>query len=281
MNFRTEIGQCQGSFAISHDDRIVMLGSCFSDSIGEQLELDGFNVVRNPMGPLYNPCSLARIFARQGREYETEEFIKHSDGWHCLDFASRYSDTDAERLKTIVNNDYLALAKAIDEASVVIITFGTSRVYNYLTDNTPVGNCHRLPSAMFEVEMLGVDKIVELWKDLLPSGKNVIFTLSPIRYTADGFVVNSLSKATLRVAINEVCKSNNYDYFPAFEILNDDLRDYRFYASDMKHPSETAVDYVYEHFASAYFSQATREQARQKRKSVMQQRHIPNQLRQK
>ena len=275
MNFRTEIGRCRGNFTIDHDDKIVMLGSCFTDSIGEQLELDGFNVIHNPMGPLYNPCSLARVFARGNRAYDVKDFEQWTDGYHCLDFASRYSGEDSAALTEMVNHDFSVLSEAIKESTVIIVTFGTSRVYEFNATGIPVGNCHRLPAAMYDVRLLSIEEIVGLWRDLLPKDKKVIFTLSPIRYIADGLVENSLSKATLRVSIDKICENGGYDYFPSFEILNDDLRDYRFYTSDMKHPSEMAIEYVYERFAEAYFSQSTIEKSRLNRKIQARQRHIP------
>ncbi len=274
MNFRTEIEPIQGAFLISHQDKIVLLGSCFSDEIGEQLEMDGFSVVRNPLGPLYNPASIANVFVRG--EFSEEDFVKHDDGFHCLDFASRYTSADATTLAAMVNRDFVALKQALEDADVIIITFGTAYVYDFVETSKTVGNCHRLPASMFNRRQMSVDEIVGLWKTLIPQGKKVIFTLSPIRHVADGLVNNSLSKSTLRIAIDEICKVGRYDYFPAFEILNDDLRDYRFYASDLKHPSEMAVAYVYEHFSKAYFSPSVVEQARIARKAIKQQQHIPN-----
>ncbi len=276
MEFRTEIEKKESPFSITHRDRIVMLGSCFTDSVGERLQRDGFDVVRNPLGPLYNPKSLANIFERGNRMYVEEDLYEHSDGFHCLDFASRYNGKNEVDLLKLINRDYETLAEAIEQSTVIIITFGTARVYELLPDHTIVGNCHRLPANKFEERLLSINEIVEKWMELIPKGKKTIFTLSPIRYTADGLVNNSLSKAILRVAIDNICKNGNYDYFPAFEILNDDLRDYRFYAEDMKHPTDFAVDYVYEYFKKTYFSQSTIERARVCRKEWQRSLHNSN-----
>ncbi|MDO4319509.1 MAG: GSCFA domain-containing protein [Bacteroidales bacterium] len=259
MKFRTEIGEVKGGFAISHDDRIVMLGSCFSDNIGSRLEAEGFTVTHNPLGPLYNPASIARITARGGRPYRTEDLIEYQGEWHCLDMAWRYHDTDRDRLLERINADYLPLADAIDRCTVLILTMGTARVY--IHGGITAGNCHKLPASMFEQRDLRVNEIYETLTKALPAGKRLIFTLSPVRYPSYGLACDSLSKATLRVALDDVCRDTGADYFPAYEIINDDLRDYRFYAADLKHPSEVAVEYIYQHFADAYFDNATRQRA--------------------
>lgn len=271
MKFRTEIEPLKGSFTLDHTDRIVMLGSCFADTVSEQLRLDGFDVTANPLGPLYNPLSLARVF-----DLERLQTVCDGVNFHCLDFASRYTAPEREQLEAMVHADLDPLREAIDRATAIIITFGSARVYRHRRLDAIVGNCHRLPAADFAVEMLTVDQIVDRWRALLPGGKKLIFTVSPIRYVADGLAVNSLSKAILRVAVDQITAQTGADYFPSFEILNDDLRDYRFYAADLKHPTDQAVEYVYEHFARAYFSAATMEEAARRRRLAMQSRHIPN-----
>lgn len=277
MNFRTEIGELHGSFALSHDDRIVMLGSCFSDETGKRLDNCGFNVVHNPAGPLFNPASIARVITRK-EDFIPADLYCHDDGiHHCLDYASRYSSTEAAGLLEMVNSTRRLITSALNEASAAIITFGTTRVYQFMPGDYPAGNCHRLPSAMFDERNLSVDEIVDMWLPLLPLlPKKLIFTLSPIRYTAYGLESNSLAKATLRVAIDRLCEFSGADYFPAFEILTDDLRDYRFYADDMKHPSSVAVDYIFDCFSNAYFDKATRLKAAAMYKESRRSHHIPH-----
>ena len=271
MKFRTEIEQFKGSFAITHSDRIVMIGSCFADNIGEMLARDGFNVIHNPMGPLFNPESIGRILRRGAKAYTRDDFVEHGGRWHCLDFASRYQDDDPARLAETVNSDYLPFAEAIDRADVMIVTFGTSKVYRH--DDVTVGNCHKLPGTMFRENHLSVEDI----ENALPSGleSKTILTLSPVRYPGEGLAKGFLAKAALRVAIDRICGKRGYDYFPAFEIVNDDLRDYRFYSSDMRHPSETAVEYIYEKFADAYFSEETKNEAMGQRKISLRAAHRP------
>lgn len=275
MQFRTEIGRIESSFEISHDQNVVMLGSCFTDAVGAQLDMDGFMVLHNPMGPMFNPASVARLITCEG--YAASDLVKGPDGlWHCLDYASRFCDADPDILLDNVNGYCRSLREAIAQADVMIVTFGSSRVYVYNDTRLIAGNCHRLPAAMFTEELLSVDDIVGQWKEILPLlPKKIIFTLSPIRYTARGLVENSLSKATLRLAIDRLTRmGDTIDYFPAFEILTDDLRDYRFYADDLKHPSDMAVKYIYEKFGEVYFDECTRRRAAEYRRQAMRGRHI-------
>ncbi len=271
MNFRTEIGDIHGSFKISHDDRIVMLGSCFADNVGSRLEQDGFNVVHNPLGPLFNPASTANVLARNGRPYSTNDFVRQGDIWHCLDFASRYQARTAEALAEKVNADYMHLWQSLENASVIILTFGTNKVYE--RQGKVVGNCHKLPADTFTSRFLSLDEILQLWKRPLIGSARAIFTLSPVKYPGDGLAANCLSKSTLRLAIDAICRRGQHDYFPAFEIVTEDLRDYRFYAPDLKHPSDVAIEYIYDHFASAYFSKETLSTAQRSRKEYLAGQH--------
>lgn len=253
-----------------------MLGSCFSDEIGRRLDDCGFNVVHNPAGPLFNPASVARVITRC-EDFTDADLYRHNDGvLHCLDYASRYSSPDAASLLVMANDTHQLITSALHEATTAIITFGTNRVYHFLPGDFPAGNCHRLPAALFDERNLSIEEIVEIWRPLLPSlPRKIIFTLSPIRYTAYGLESNSLAKATLRVAIDRLCSISGADYFPAFEILTDDLRDYRFYAEDMKHPSQVAVDYIFERFSNAYFDRHTSLKAAAINKESKRARHIP------
>lgn len=274
MKFRTEIGNIKGSFAIGHHERVVLIGSCFADNIGTRLVDGGFKAVHNPLGPLFNPASIARIIQRGLREYSPSEFIiDDKQVWHCLDFANRYQAGSAEELAHMVNTDFLPFARSIAEADVLIITFGTNKVYEY--NGIVAGNCHKLPGNLFCQRYMPVEEICRLWRGIIPPDKRAIFTLSPVRYPGDGLPQGFLSKATLRLAIDDICRRGNHDYFPAYEIVNDDLRDYRFYAADLKHPSEMAVDYIYEKFANTYFTKDTISLAEECRKKALFAAHRP------
>lgn len=274
MEFRTPIGKINSEFGISHSDKILMLGSCFTDSIGERLEHGGFDVVRNPGGPLFNPASIAGAITHADTAYTARDLVEHEGIYHCLDFASRFSGKDAEEVLDRVNAVRETIADRLACADLAIITFGTTRIYKY--GCKIAGNCHRLPAATFSESNLAIDEITGIWSQLadrLP--KRVIFTVSPIRYTAYGLDANFLSKATLRLAVEQLCNSREgIEYFPSFEILNDDLRDYRFYASDMKHPSDTAVNYIMEKFSETYFDEATRRVAAEFERQAARAAHI-------
>lgn len=271
MRFRTEIELVKGSFEIRPDTRVALIGSCFADEIRESLSLDGIHASGGKMGPLFNPSSILRIINRGKRLYSTEDLVCHEGVWHCLDWAARYQDTDSRALLDTVNRDYAPLAEDMATADVIIITFGNTKIFE--TPFGVAGNCHRLPADYFTSRRLALEEIVESWTGVNLPTEKVILTVSPVRYTENGLAESSLAKAILRVAVERICNANGWDYFPAFEILNDDLRDYRFYNPDLKHPSAMAVDYVYEKFCDAYMSAETRRVLASRRKEALTRTH--------
>lgn len=281
MIFRTELITTKDRLhQISHDDKIVMLGSCFTDNVGEILEKDGFDVLHNPMGPLYNPVSMFNALKLALCPTHPLTIREDSEGvWHCLDFASRYSSKDLSCLKESLFLDLKRLGDCIRNSTSIILTFGTSYVYEMHESGIIVGNCHKFPSQVFKRRRLEVAEVQDCMKNiikLLPENvKNIIFTVSPIRHIGDGLHNNQLSKSTLLLAIDATLNDERLVYFPAYEIMMDDLRDYRFYASDMKHPSEVAVDYIYEKFSETFFSKATIDRAILMRKEYLRSSHRP------
>lgn len=269
MKFRTEIDlRPQASMGMTHNDGVFMLGSCFTDNVGALLQRDGFDVVHNPFGPLYNPCSIMAVVSRlaSGQAYTPDDLVPDEQGvWHCLDFASRYQNADADALCELINKDFSDAAKAMSKADIVILTLGTAFVYEFKASGKIVGNCHKFRADCFNRRMISVAEAQEALKHVCEclAGKRVMFTVSPIRHVGDGLHANQLSKATLLLAVEAVRSELGCAYFPAYEIMMDDLRDYRFYAADMKHPSDVAVDYIYEKFSDAYFSPATMQKARE------------------
>lgn len=265
MRFRTEITIPRPSFGITHDDRLTMLGSCFTDEVGARLAADGFDVMANPLGPVYNPVTLAMLLDRaiDFRPYDPTELTDGHRGSHCLDFASRYSGASGDEVASMVNADLRSLSEHIVSSKVVILTLGSAYVFTHIATGRIVGNCHKFPASDFTRRRLSVDEITDCLapqlRRLSAMGSKVILTVSPIRHLADGLHGNTLGKAVLHLAADAlVDQIAGVEYFPAFEILVDDLRDYRFYAEDMKHPSSVAVDYIYDCFSGAYFSAATR-----------------------
>ncbi len=270
MRFRTEIERVRPLGLMDHGTPIVLLGSCFTDEIGQRLENDGFDIVRNPFGPLYNPMSICRCLGRalKRQNYDADDLTTGPRGFHCLDYATRFSDPDADGLVDLLNGTLGSLSDALDRKPVVILTLGSAFIYRYARTGEVVGNCHKFPASEFDRSLASPDEIVavlakamELLKD--KGIEHVILTVSPIRHLADGLHGNTLSKSTLMLAVDRITAMfpEMTEYFPSYEIMLDDLRDYRFYASDMKHPSEVAVDYIYERFSETYFGPATKRAA--------------------
>ena len=249
---------------LNHSDRILMLGSCFSDNIGARLAGAMVNVMINPFGTIYNPMSVASSVSRivENRPIAGMELFQANGVWNSYAFHSRYSMSDKSQALDRMNRSIAQANEHLRQCNALCITLGTAVTYRLKTTGEVVSNCHKQSQYEFDKEMAGVDEItrtllqmLEMLQRFNPTLK-VIFTVSPIRHIADGLDVNSLSKATLRVAVgNVVAKMPQLaSYFPAYEIMNDDLRDYRFYASDMIHPSEVAVEYIWQAFQAAYFN---------------------------
>lgn len=265
MRFRTEISIENPGFTLSHSSRVMLLGSCFTQSVGSRMADAMMRVVANPFGTLYNPASITaaveRLAAR--RLVTSDEIFCSAGAWGSLDFHTSFNRaTPSEALETMnaciaAASDFLPLCDAL------FVTFGTAFVYR--KDGAVVANCHKLPAAQFKRSMLSVDEVTEAIGRILAAARGanprvkIILTVSPIRHIADGLADNSLSKSTLRVAIGEAVRLNPgvCVYFPSMEALIDDLRDYRFYAADMLHPSEVAVDYIWQWLKSAYFDAAS------------------------
>lgn len=277
MRFRTEIEPRRSPIDIAHDTPVLMLGSCFTDEIGQKLDDDGFCTMHNPLGPLYNPCSLLRCLQLSQTGVSSDDFVAGPRGYHCLDFASRYSGNDADALTDEINRTLEQIRLFIAKHPVAIITLGSAFIFRHLATGNIVGNCHKFPASDFHRHLLPVPEasavVGNIAKLLLDRGcRAVIFTVSPIRHLADGLHGNTLSKATLHLAIEsaiETAVDTRIEYFPSYEAVIDDLRDYRFYATDMKHPSEAAVDYIYELFANTYFSKATIASAAEARRRTL------------
>ena len=264
MKFRTELTVERSGFTVSHSRRGFMAGSCFSEHIYGKLATYRFPVVANPTGILFNPLSIAAMLERVSSErlYCTGDLC-HADGlWFSYDHHGAFSRQSSDEAIGFINHELERGYEALSAADYVILTFGTAWVYRLAGDGRVVANCHKQPSSEFRREMAGVDEIVDAYRKLLQgvlAGRQVLFTVSPVRHVRDGFEDNSLSKAVLRVAIARLVEEfPNVWYFPSFEIVNDDLRDYRFYAEDMVHPSQQAVDYIWEKFVDFAMERSVR-----------------------
>lgn len=259
MEFRTTLKVPPGT-EITHSDRLLMLGSCFTDEVGSRLLRDGFAATINPTGTLYNPLSVARTIGifESGKPITSDRLFENQGLWR--NFACHSSLASADRNEALDRiNTAIALGHAaIEEATHIIVTFGTAWVFE-IPEYGIVCNCHKLPADRFIHRRMTVEEIISVWQPLIRhyADKRFTFTVSPIRHTADGLHGNQLSKSTLLLAVDRLCAGGVAEYFPAYEALMDDLRDYRFYAADMKHPSDVAIDYVYSLFAESRFSAAT------------------------
>ncbi len=261
MKFRTQIDIKPFDERIDYHSRILALGSCFADAIGGRLSRAKLNIEVNPVGVLFNAASISRTINRfkECRLISIDELSKGREGWFHYDFHSSLSSDDAELCVSQINRAIELGHKSLTQCDWVVITLGTSWVYELVDSGEIVANCHKQPSAMFRRKRLNISEIVDAlesaFADIINT-KRVIVTLSPVRHIADGLSENSLSKATLRVAIDEFVRRHPTQayYFPSFEIFMDDLRDYRFYGEDMVHPSSVGVDYVWEHFTRVALS---------------------------
>lgn len=249
---------------IEHTLRGLSIGSCFAENIAARMRRAKFRLMSNPFGVLYNPISIASALETlaTGRRFAEADMLECNGLWCSFSFHGSFSTADRGQALDGMNRAVEAGSAALAEADYIIITFGTAHVYEY--EGSVVANCHKFPASTFGRRRLGVEEIVERYSALIErgalQGKRIIFTVSPVRHIKDGLAENNLSKATLLLAIDRlVQKYPAAQYFPAYEIVMDDLRDYRFFKSDMLHPSETAVDYIWKLFRGA----AVGERARQ------------------
>ena len=264
MQFFTHIEIKPLAEQIDYTSHILSLGSCFADNVARKLSEAKFRVVASPVGILFNPHSIASTLRRLATDSQVreEELAYDGERWFNYAFHSAFADPDKQQALARMQQATDTGAEALRSADTVIVTFGTAWVYRLLESGEVVANCHKQPHKLFSRELLSVAEIVKCWSEILNSalkGKRVIFTVSPIRHLGDGLEQNSLSKATLRVAIAELVERHPKQacYFPSFEIMNDELRDYRFYADDMIHPTPLAINYIWERFADAAFSDDT------------------------
>lgn len=268
MNFRTEIDIAIPAYNITHKDSILMMGSCFIENIGNYLVKNKFNSIVNPFGILYNPQSILQALNMicEDKRFTETDLLYSRNLYHSSYHHSRFSNTDKNACLDNINKSITKAHLLLKSTNILFITFGTSYVYFSKTQQHVVGNCHKLPASEFDRYRIETDDIVEMWTNLIERLKDInptikiIFTVSPIRHMKDGAHENQLSKATLLLAVNKICKQQpNTSYFPSYEIMLDELRDYRFYNEDMIHPSPVAIKYIWEKFSQIYFREDTQQ----------------------
>lgn len=267
MDLYTRISIPKAPFAFSYTEQTVLLGSCFAENIGKKLEENKFKTDLNPFGTLYNPSSIAEAIRMllHPERFTGDDLFRHEGVYHSFSHHSRFSSPSETECLENINGRLFSSAEIIRKARRMIITLGTAWVYRLRSTGKIVSNCHKLPEKMFDRRMLSVDEITAEWKSLLLSlweqnpELKILFTVSPIRHWKDGAHGNQLSKATLLLAVEQLQKDfpEQTAYFPAYEIMMDELRDYRFYADDMLHPSLQAVEYIWERFTETMLSRET------------------------
>ncbi|POY38234.1 GSCFA domain-containing protein [Flavobacterium alvei] len=265
MQFRTKISIPQSDFPIDYDSKILSLGSCFAVNMAEKFDYFKFENTCNPVGILFHPLAIEKLidFAVSGKQFCAEDVFFHNERWHCFDVHSDCSHSNKDELLLNLNTILESTRLQITESTHVIITYGTSWVYRNIATKEIVANCHKVPQKQFGKELLSVgaiEKSIQNTLDLIQKVNpkaTIIFTVSPVRHLKDGFVENQQSKAHLitaiHTAINQQLSTNNY--FPSYEIMMDELRDYRFYAEDMIHPSQVAIDYIWQRFSETSISE--------------------------
>ena len=267
MNFRTEITPEPVQWDVTYLSKIVVAGSCFAERIGQWLDNHRFQATVNPNGIIFHPTPLVRTLKRalNRRPYTMDELELNNGLYSSFDHHGSFSQTTAEDALRHINEQEARAADALQATDVLLITWGSAWAYHDVETNTAVANCHKFPGNRFRKSLTPIEDIVAQWTDFLQQlkvvnpGVKCILSLSPVRYLRDGAHGNQLSKAHLLLAADELVRQfDNVFYFPSYEIVLDELRDYRFYAEDMMHPSSQAVEYVISKFTACFMSSETR-----------------------
>jgi len=266
MQFRTIIPAPQYPFLIREDDTVMLMGSCFSDNMGHYFDTHRFDVCSNPFGVLFNPISIDRAlrFMLQPDLFDKNRyFYKYRDLWVSFAHHGRFSKENYEDFEANIDRNLQHSSVFLRKTHYLFVTFGTAFCYKFIPRDLIVSNCHKIPNHQFDRIRLDVKKIVSQWNTTLlmlreacPDMK-VVFTVSPVRHLGDGAHENVLSKATLLLAVEKLVDNDFTYYFPAYEYLMDDLRDYRFYAKDLCHINDLAISYLEERLAESFFSPET------------------------
>ena len=264
MQFTTKIPIPKNHFPIDYDSKIMLLGSCFAENIGMKFQYFKFQSTTNPFGIIFNAVSLEKLIRRavENRTFTENDIFFHNELWHCYEVHSELSNSDKNTFLNSLNELINSTAQQLKDSTHIIITLGTSWVYRNMESNEIVANCHKVPQKQFTKELLSISQTEESLQNLISlihsvnPNCNFIFTVSPVRHIKDGFVENTLSKAHLITALH----ASNFQlptssYFPSYEIMMDELRDYRFYAEDMLHPNQTSINYIWEQFAISTISE--------------------------
>ena len=264
MKFRTEVEIPNSQIKIGVEDRVFSIGSCFATEMSDLLKKGQIQTLNNPFGTLFNPFSINKALKKihNADYYEEGNLISYSEEFISLDHHSSFNSRFLHQILDKINFQIETANQFLRNTNWVIITYGTSFIYEFLPNKKLVANCHKIPGKYFEKRLLNhlelTDSIYETvtnLQDICKDDVQILFTVSPVRHTKDGIVENTLSKSKLITAIHEILPQfENCHYLPIFELMNDDLRDYRFYDEDLIHPNSQAIQYIWEKFGNAYFS---------------------------
>jgi hypothetical protein len=265
MQFRTQVPILQSNNPIDYNSKVISFGSCFAENMADKFDYFKFQNETNPFGIIFNPVSIEKLFKRvcQQELFGEKDVFFHNERWHSFEVHSDLSNSDREELLETLNKAIEVTHKHLLQATHLIITFGTSWIYRNVESDEIAANCHKVPQKQFTKELLSVESIqksiqntIRYIQALNPTVQ-FIFTVSPVRHIKDGFVENQLSKSHLFTALNQTCDFRNLtsSYFPSYEIMMDELRDYRFYNEDMLHPNSVAIDYIWERFSENFISE--------------------------
>lgn len=269
MKFRTEVDIKESQKKIGVEDKIFSIGSCFASEMSDLLQQGQLQTVNNPFGTIFNPFSISNSIKRlhDAEFYHEEELITFNDEFISLDHHSSFDTRYIHQTLAKINADLEKGNSFLQNSNWVIITYGSSFIYEFVPKQKLVANCHKIPQKFFEKRLLTHQELIDSiyntilnLNDICKDNVQILFTVSPVRHTKDGMIENQLSKSKLITAIHELIEGLDYcHYLPIYEILMDDLRDYRFYKEDMIHPSNQAVNYIFEKFGNAYFSEETKD----------------------
>ncbi|MGA9212398.1 GSCFA domain-containing protein [Kaistella sp.] len=267
MKFRTEVEIPNSAHKIEVEDHVFSIGSCFASEISELLQTGQIQTLNNPFGTIFNPFSMNHSIKKlhHSEFYSDEDLIKFNDEMISLDHHSSFDSRFLHQILEKINQNIEVGNRFLQNTNWVIITYGTSYIYEFLPKKKLVANCHKIPGKYFEKRLLtnleltdSIYETIEKLKDICKENVQILFTVSPVRHTKDGMIENNLSKSKLISAIHEIIPQfENCHYLPVYEILMDDLRDYRFYKEDLIHPNKQAINYIWEKFGNAYFADET------------------------
>ncbi len=266
LKLTTEVSLTPSDWKIDHQTPVLTVGSCFAEVLGGQLADNKFPALSNPFGTMFNPYSIAKVLtmALENTRPGQELYTQNADGiWRHYDFHSSFWAESQEELAQSLEEVLSRVREFLGTAEVLVVTFGTAYVYRYRKNLSLVANCHKTPQSEFVKELLGYEQLQNTWGDLiraLKSSRKIVLTVSPVRHTRDTLPLNQVSKSVLRLLCHRLSEQyKNVSYFPSYEIMMDELRDYRFYKEDLIHPSELAEKFIFQKFSNAYFSDYTKE----------------------